>query len=325
MNKSIILSSLAILALCSCREKSHPYDASGTFEAEEIIVSAEATGKILQLNFDEGDSIAAGATVGAIDVLGLQLQKGQIEASLQAVTQKTNDAEPQVAILKAQLQSQHAQIEVLKQQIAVAEKERLRLEKLVKSDAATPKQLDDANGQIAILQKQLAAATEQLGVLNQQIASAKASVNLQNRGILSEKDPIQKRVAQVDDQISRGQIKNPVSGIVLSKYAMSGEFTTAGKPLYKIADLTEMTLRAYITGGQLASVKTGQTLKVLVDNGPGKVKELPGKVTWVSNKAEFTPKTIQTKDERANLVYAVKIRVKNDGTLKIGMYGEIVL
>lgn len=324
MNRITILS-IALIALSSCKERSHPHDASGTFEAEEIIVSAEATGKILQLSFDEGDSLAANAQVGAIDVVGLQLQKGQIEASLQAVGEKTNDPEPQVAILKAQIQSQQAQIEVLKQQIAVAEKERLRLEKLVKSDAATPKQLDDATGQISVLQKQLAAAMEQSGVLNQQIASARASVNLQNRGILSEKNPIQKRVDQVNDQIGRGQIKNPVSGIVLSKYAMAGEFATAGKPLYKIADLSEMTLRAYITGGQLSAVKTGQTVKVLVDDGPDKLKEFSGAVTWISNKAEFTPKTIQTKDERANLVYAVKIKVKNDGTLKIGMYGEVVL
>jgi HlyD family secretion protein len=323
MNKITILS-IALVALASCKNRSHLYDASGTFEAEEIIVSAEATGKILQLNFEEGDSLSANAAVGAIDVIGLQLQKGQIEASLQAVGEKTNDAEPQIAILKAQSQSQQAQIDVLKQQIAVAEKERLRLERLVKADAATPKQLDDASGQISVLQKQLAASQEQLGVLKQQIASAKASVALQNRGILSEQKPIQKRVEQVEDQIGRGQIKNPVSGIVLSKYALAGEFAIAGKPLYKIADLSEMTLRAYITGAQLSAVKTGQTVKVLVDEGRDKQKELSGTITWISNKAEFTPKTIQTKDERANLVYAIKVKVKNDGTLKIGMYGELI-
>lgn len=323
MNRLAIIS-IALIALASCKNKRAQYDASGTFEAEEIIVSAEATGKILQLPFDEGDSLAANTAVGAIDVVGLELQKGQIEASLQAIGQKTNDPEPQIAILKAQMQTQKAQIDVLKQQIAVAEKERLRLEKLVKSDAATPKQLDDATGQIAVLQKQLSAAQEQLGVLDQQISSAKASVNIQNRGILSEQPSMQKRVEQVNDQISRGQIKNPVAGIVLSKYAMAGEFATMGKPLYKIADLSEMTLRAYITGAQLSSIKTGQNVKVLVDDGADKTKELSGAITWISNKAEFTPKTIQTKDERANLVYAVKIKVKNDGSLKIGMYGEVV-
>lgn len=314
---------IALLALASCKNGNKNFDASGTFEADEVIVSAEATGKILQLNFNEGDSLAANATVGAIDVAGLELQKGQIEASLQALGEKTNDPEPQVAILKAQMQSQNAQIEVLKQQIAVADKERSRLEKLVKADAATPKQLDDATGQIAVLQKQLSAAREQLGVLEQQIASARASVGLQNRGILSEKNPTQKRIEQVNDQIGRGQIKNPVAGTVLSKYAMSGEFAVTGKPLYKIADLSQMTLRAYITGGQLSAIKPGQAVKVLVDDGPDKLKELPGAISWISNKAEFTPKTIQTKDERANLVYAVKIKVKNDGTLKIGMYGEV--
>ncbi len=324
MNK-ITLISISLIALVSCNSGKAKYDASGTFEADEIIVSAEATGKILQLDFEEGDTLAKNDAVGSIDVLGLELQKGQIEASLRAIGQKTNDAEPQVAILKAQSKTQKAQIEVLQQQIEVAEKERVRLGKLVKADAATPKQLDDAIGQIAVLQKQLNTAKEQLGVLEQQIASTRASVNLQNRGILSEKPGIQKRVEQVNDQIARGQIKNPAAGIVLAKYAMAGEFATLGKPLYKIADMSEMTLRAYITGAQLSSVKTGQNVKVLVDDGPDKLKELPGTVTWISNKAEFTPKTIQTKDERANLVYALKIKVKNDGTLKIGMYGEVLL
>ncbi len=324
MNK-ITLLSIALMALASCNNGKAKYDASGTFEADEIIVSAEATGKILQLNFEEGDTLAKDATVGSIDVLGLELQKSQIEASLQAIGQKTNDAEPQVAILNAQRKTQQAQIEVLQQQIDVAEKERIRLTKLVKADAATPKQLDDAIGQIAVLQKQLNTAKEQMGVLEQQIASTRASVNIQNRGILSEKPGIQKRVEQVNDQIARGQIKNPAAGIVLTKYAMAGEFATMGKPLYKVADVSEMTLRAYITGAQLSSVKTGQNVKVLVDDGPDKLKALPGTVTWISNKAEFTPKTIQTKDERANLVYAVKIKVKNDGTLKIGMYGEVQL
>jgi HlyD family secretion protein len=322
MNKRFLLYS-TLLTLLACNTNTKNYDASGTFEADEVIVSAEATGKILQLTFEEGDSLAANAPVGTIDVVGLELQKGQIEASLQAIGEKTNDPEPQIAILKAQMQSQNAQIDVLQQQIAVAEKERQRLEKLVKSDAATPKQLDDATGQIAVLQKQLAAAREQLGVLRQQIESAKASVGIQNRSILSEKPGIQKRVEQVNDQISRGQIKNPVTGIVLTKYANAGEFATMGKPLYKIADVRDMTLRAYITGDQLASVKTGQVVSVMVDNGAENMKTLSGTITWISSKAEFTPKTIQTKDERANLVYAVKIKVKNDGSLKIGMYGEV--
>lgn len=320
----ITLISIALLALFSCNNGSSKYDASGTFEADEIIVSAEATGKILQLNFEEGDSLAKNAIVGAIDVLGLELQKGQIEASLQAIGQKTNDPAPQIAILKAQIQGQSAQTEVLIQQIEVAEKEERRLQNLVKADAATPKQLDDVKGQIAIMKKQLAAAKVQSGVLNQQIASASASVKLQNRGILSEKAPIQKRVDQVDDQIARAQIKNPATGIVLSKYAMAGEFASMGKPIYKIADVSEMTLRAYITGGQLSAVKTGQIVKVLVDDGPDNLKELSGTISWISSKAEFTPKTIQTKDERANLVYALKIKVRNDGSLKIGMYGEVV-
>ena len=324
MNKISILS-LALIFLYSCNNGGSKYDASGTFEADEIIVSAEATGKILQFNIEEGDALKKDSVIGQIDVVNLELQKGQAEASLQALNQKTNDPGPQIAILKTQRDAQQAQINVLLEQIKKKKKEQARLQKLVKADAATPKQLDDAEGQISVMEKQLTAARESLSVIDQQMASAKASVQLQNRGILSEKAPMQKRVEQMEDMISRGEIVNPATGVVLTKYAMDGEFTSMGRPLYKLADLSEMTLRAYITGNQLPSVNTGQTVTVLVDDGPDNQKELSGTVTWVSDKAEFTPKTIQTKDERANLVYAVKIKVKNDGSLKIGMYGEVRL
>jgi HlyD family secretion protein len=195
-------------------------------------------------------------------------------------------------------------------------RERKRTENLLRQDAATGKQLDDINSQIDLLKRQM-------DVTQQQINVQRSNVSTQNRSILSEGKPLQKRVEQLNDQLERANIINPVSGTVLTKYAQAGEMTSAGKALYKIADMSEMILRAYISGGQLSQVKLGQPVKVLVDDGDDKYKEYTGTITWISDKAEFTPKTIQTKEERANLVYATRIKVKNDGYLKIGMYGEV--
>jgi HlyD family secretion protein len=196
--------------------------------------------------------------------------------------------------------------------------EKTRIENLLKADAATGKQLDDITYQIDVARKQLAVTQQQINVqLN--------NTSTQNRSILSEADPLKKRVAQLQDQVQRANIVNPVSGTVISKYAEQGEVTAAGKALYKIADLSSLNLRAYITGAQLSQVKLGQTVKVLIDDGAKKYKEYSGSIVWIADKAEFTPKTIQTKEERANLVYAIKVKVKNDGYLKIGMYGEVKL
>ena len=244
---------------------------------------------------------------------------------MEALTQKSNDPMPQVNVLNEQIATQRNQIAVQKQQLIVLQKEQKRLENLVKADAATPKQLDDLNGQIDILRKQIEASESSISIFEKQILAQKAGVSIQNRGILSEKAPLEKRVKQLDEQISRAKIANPIDGTVLSKYAEAGEITMAGKALYKIADMSEMTLRAYISGSQLSQVKINQMVKVMIDDGKDKYREIQGTVTWISDKAEFTPKTIQTKDERANLVYAIKIKVKNDGFLKIGMFGEIKL
>ena len=187
------------------------------------------------------------------------------------------------------------------------------------------KQLDDLNGNVVVIQKQIATAKSQSEILKQQISSTLEQVKIQNRAILSEKNPTEKKVLQIDEQLKHNVISSPIKGIVLTKYMNKGEFATIGKPIYKMANLDEMTLRAYITGDQLAKVKVGQNVKVLVDAGNGETKEMNGKIYWISQKSEFTPKTIQTKDERANLVYATKIHVKNDGFLKIGMYGEVKL
>ena len=299
---------LLVLTIFSCKRADQDYDASGTFEADEIIVTAEATGNI-----------------GLIDGKGVELQKEQVLASINAIEQKTNDAAPQIAVLQSQLATQNSQITVLQEQLNNAVRERNRTANLVKSDAATRKQLDDLNGNVVVIQKQIASAKSQSEILKQQISSTLEQVKIQNRAILSEKNPTEKKVLQIDEQLKHNVISSPIKGIVLTKYMNKGEFATIGKPIYKMANLDEMTLRAYITGDQLAKVKVGQNVKILVDAGNGETKEMNGKIYWISQKSEFTPKTIQTKDERANLVYATKIHVKNDGFLKIGMYGEVKL
>lgn len=297
----------AILAGCNLNNQAS--DASGTFEADEVVVSSEVPGKILTLNFEEGSVLTKDSIVGIIDSVPLLLQKAQVEATIGTLHQKTMDVRPQVKLLQDQ-------IAVLKTQLDNALLEKARTENLIKADAATTKQLDDWNTQIDVLQKQIA-------VNEQQIKVQETTTGTQNSTVMSEFKPLRKSVAQIDDQLRRANISNPINGTVLTKYAMAGEITSAGKALYKIADLSIITLRAYITGTQLAQVKLNQQVTVLVDSNATKYKNYTGVITMISDKAEFTPKTIQTKDERANLVYAIKIHVKNDGYLKIGMYGEV--
>jgi HlyD family secretion protein len=301
----------AVLFLLGCKNGNDLHDASGVFEAEEVIVSSEIGGKILSFQPDEGAKLSAGDSVVVIDATNIRLQKEQVEASIGALSDKTTDVGPQVELLRNQLSVQETQM-------ATLERERQRFDKLVKADAATSKQLDDIVAQIDQLKKQM-------DVTRQQIRVQLNITGTQNRGILSEKDPLDKRVAQLDDQLQRSVVVNPVNGTILTKYAEAGEVTSPGKALYKIASLEVLRLRAYLTGDQIATVKLDQAVKVAVDDGQGGFRNYDGKITWISDKAEFTPKTIQTKEERANLVYAVKIDVKNDGYLKIGMYGEVVL
>ena len=316
---------MCLWAMASCKSGDQAFDASGVFEANEVVISSEATGRILKLDIAEGSILAAGQNIGSIDCANLGLQKAQVEASIDALGQKQNDASPQTQILREQLLTQQAQVATQKEQLRVLEKERVRLQNLVKAEAIPTKQLDDLEGQIDILKKQMATTETQAAVLRQQIKSQEQQVAIQNRGILSERKPLQERVAQIDDQLKRCFIINPQAGTVLVKYAELNEVTAMGKPLYKIADLSTLTLRAYISGDQLGKVKLNQQVKVFVDNGKEDYKEMAGTIESIATKAEFTPKTIQTKDERANLVYAIKIKVKNDGFLKIGMYGEVKL
>lgn len=312
MNKLLMTRIVATaLLFAACNHNTPKFDASGTFEVDEVIVSAEQNGKILSFNVHEGQSIGRYDTVGIIDVENIALQKEQVQASIEALRDKTADVTPQVRLLQEQLAVQESQL-------ATLQRERTRTENLVKQDAATGKQLDDIVAQIDVLQKQM-------NVTRQQIAVQQNNIYTQNRSVLSEKKPLEKRVAQLNEQLDQSKIVNPVKGTVLTKYAQAGEVTSVGKALYKIANLDTLTLRAYISGSQLPQIKLGQTVKVMIDSGAKAYREYPGTITWIADKAEFTPKTIQTKEERANLVYAIKVKVKNDGYLKIGMYGEMLI
>lgn len=295
--------------MVACQSKEEAFDASGSFEADEVIVSSEIGGQILTFDVHEGDSLANGQVVGTIDADNLTLQKEQVEASIQSLSEKTVNVAPQIRLLQDQISVQQSQLNNLLH-------EKARMDRLVKADAATGKQLDDITAQIDMLQKQIS-------VTQQQINVQKTTTATQNRSILSEGKPLQKRAAQLEEQLSKAKIINPTNGHVLTKYAEQGEITSPGKALYKIADLSTITLRSYITGSQLSQVRLNQPVIVLVDNGAKDYKSYSGVITSISTKAEFTPKTIQTKEERANLVYAVKIKVKNDGYLKIGMFGEV--
>ncbi len=294
--KIITLTVLAAICASSCNRDKTRHDASGTFEAVETIVPAEATGIIEALDIEEGQTLQAGQVVGYIDSTQLWLKKRQLESQIDAVLSRKPDIARQTAALQEQLRQ--------------AEREQKRIAGMVQADAATSKQLDDAGTQVAVIRKQ--------------IDALQSSLRVTTASLSEETSPIVLQIAQLEDQLSRCRIVNPVNGTVLTKYAETYEMALSGKPLYRIADLGNIRLRAYITGDQFAQVQLQQQVKVLVDDGAGDYKAYDGSVVWISDKAEFTPKTIQTKDERANLVYAVKIRVKNDGYLKIGMYGDVV-
>ena len=286
---------LAALLLFSCGRKGNNYDATGIFEATEVLVSAEATGKLLNFEIEEGTVLRAGTEVGVIDTMQLSLAKQQLEASMKSVQSQTPDYNKQIAVTK--------------QQIVIAQREKRRIENLLKAGAANEKQLDDINDQIALYERQLNAQTSTLSNTTQSISQQGSAIGIQ--------------IAQTLDQLLKCYITSPINGTVLAKYAEAGEFVSAGKPLFKIADTENLFLRAYITSQQLSQVKIGDKVTVVADYGGGTTKEYAGTITWISDQSEFTPKTILTKDERANLVYAIKIAVKNDGYLKIGMYGGV--
>jgi HlyD family secretion protein len=293
--KNIFLLIIALATFTACEEELKTADAYGNFEAKEVIVSSEMGGKLLELNVEEGQELKAGALVAVVDTTQLILKQKQLRASIQTISGKTQNAQPQV--------------DVFKKQKDVLLREKRRVEALVQGNAATQKQLDDLNGQLEILDKQIAAIQAQTATLN--------------KGIMGEIQPLYVQIDQLTDQIHRAITYNPINGIVLIKMAETAEMTAPGKPLYKIADTKNMILRAYISGEQLPNIKIGQMVKVAIDETATTNRTLDGKITWVSEKAEFTPKIIQTKEERVNLVYAIKIAVENDGSLKIGMPAEV--
>jgi HlyD family secretion protein len=309
MRRQFIYTLISMTTLVAC-DKKIDSDASGNFEADEVIVSARQNGQILSFTVQEGDEINKNQPVGQIDVTLPELQKQQAEATVTALNKKTSNAVEQTKLANKQLAVQQARLDQL-------QKEHIRTENLVKADAATRKQLDDITAAIEQLNREIATT-------HQQIKLYQSNVATQNRAILSESEPLKLTAKQFQEQIDRGHIINPVTGTVLTKYALKGEMTAIGKPLYKIANIDTLTLKAYTTGDKLGEIKTGKRVTVRIDDGKDQFKNYTGTITWISAKSEFTPKTIQTKNERANLVYALKVRVKNDGYLKIGMYGEVL-
>jgi len=321
LSRMLLASALVVSPGCSTQQSGH--DASGVFEARDTIIAAEIAGQIIAMPIQEGQALAADTVAAEIDCQQLILSRDQVRASELAIGDRTTEAKPQLQILRQEEKTTSTQLAVQAEQLEVLERERKRFATLVAAQAAPAKQLTDLEGQIAVLKRQMASTQGQIATTRQRAASYKDQVALQNRATESERSPTQARIAALDDQIKKCKVKNPIAGIVLTKYAEQFEFATPGKPLYRIADLSNILLRAYVTGDQVARIKLNQNVRVFVDAGADAFRELPGTLIWVSDKAEFTPKTIQTKSERSNLVYAVKIRVKNDGTLKIGMYAEV--
>ncbi|MCD8297858.1 MAG: HlyD family efflux transporter periplasmic adaptor subunit [Prevotella sp.] len=290
-----ILSLLLPAILVGCSSGNNEYDATGTFEATEVTVSAEQSGKLLYLDITEGDSLALNQQVGIIDTVQLYLKAMQLGATKMSYANQRPDIEKQIASTK--------------QELAKAELEQKRYEKLVKENAANQKQLDDAESSVKVLKRQLEAQLSSLGNSTSSLNNQMSATDIQRMEVL--------------DQLEKCHIVSPISGVVLDKYAEAGEYAVPGTPIFKIADINNLFLRAYVTTAQLKSVKIGQEVTVLADYGNGDRKSYKGTVTWISDRSEFTPKTILTDDERADLVYAVKIAVKNDGYIKIGMYGEV--
>ncbi|MDX1741841.1 MAG: HlyD family efflux transporter periplasmic adaptor subunit, partial [Rhodothermales bacterium] len=270
-----IILAVICTTLSACSSDNGRADAYGNFEATEIVVSAAATGRILSFDVEEGQNVAHNTVVGVVDTVQLALQKSQLVASRSAV--------------RSRVRSVDAQIAVLNEQRAVAERDRDRIERLLADAAATQKQLDDVEGQIAVIDRQVEQARTQVSTIRAEITALEA------------------QIARVQDQIREAIITNPITGTVLTTYAEPQEMTTYGKPLYKIADLTTMTLRAYVAGDQLPDIRIGQQVEVRVDRDRESEQSLDGRITWISSEAEFTPKLIQTKEERVNLVYAFKV------------------
>lgn len=291
MKKEIYLITFLLLALGACNEKTQLSDAYGNFESTEVIISAEAQGRIMEFNLEEGQEIMAGTPIGYIDTMALSLQRDQLKSKIAAILSQIENINSQKAIQKQQLKNLNI--------------DKDRIEELLKDGASTQKQLDDVLGAIRVIQKQIEALDVQKQVIYTEVKTVKVQIEL------------------VEDNINKCYIKNPINGTVLLKYVEENEITAPGRPLYKIANLNQLELKVYISGVQLPQVKIGQLVEVLIDKDEKTNTQLEGVVSWISQQAEFTPKIVQTKEERVNLVYAMKVVVQNNGSLKIGMPGEV--
>ena len=293
--KKLMIMAAGLVVLAGCGNNEKAYDATGTFEATEVTVAAEQSGALMMFDVNEGDEVALGKELGLIDTTQIWLKIQQSKA--------TKD------VYQSQKPNMEAQIAATRQQLAKARQDQQRYKELVADGAAPSKMLDDATNQVQVLQKQLEA----------QISSLSTNTNALNKQMAA----TDVQTSQLQDLLQKCHIVTPIKGIVLEKYVERGEFVGVGKSLFKMADTEQMFIRAYVTSAQLKDVKVGQQAKVFADYGDGQRKEYDGTVTWISSKSEFTPKTILTDDERADLVYAIKVSIKNDGFVKIGMYGEI--
>lgn len=294
--KKLIMGLMAVACLTACSEK-NDFDATGTFEAVDVIVSSEATGKIVSFDITEGMTVARGETMAIVDSVQLHLQRCQLKAQQEALLSSRPDVQKQV--------------QSLREQIAKQQNEQKRVENMLRDGAATTKQLDDIEAQIRILEGQLTATL--------------STLNSNNATIDNNVEALEAQIALLDDRIEKCSIVSPIDGTVLLKYAEAGELATIGKPMLKIANLNNIYLRAYFTSDQLADVVLGDTVKVTADFGGDEQIDYQGRIAWISEESEFTPKSIQTKNSRANLVYAVKIYVENDGRIKVGHYGKVTL
>ncbi len=296
MQKIYVLAGVALM-MVACGGNEKAYDATGTFEATETTVYAEQSGALLTFSVNEGDMIEAGKEVGLIDTTQTWLKIQQMAATKEVYQSQKPDMERQIAATR--------------QQLSKAQQDEQRYRELVADGAAPSKMLDDASSQVKVLQKQLDAQISSLSTSTRSLDKQTVAANVQ--------------IEQLRDMLRKCHIVTPTKGTVLEKYVERGEFVAIGKPLFKIADTEQMFMRAYVTSAQLQNIKIGQKVKVFADYGDGQKKAYDGTVSWISSRSEFTPKTILTDDERADLVYAVKVAIKNDGYVKIGMYGELKL
>lgn len=296
-SETAVLAAVAcVLILAGCKNNKGDADAYGVCEATEIIVSSEGNGKMLSFNIKEGETYESGTVLGCIDTFQTYLQIKQLESSINATLARRPD--------------ESSQTRVLEDKLSTLNKEKQRVNKLIEANAASTKQLDDIQAEISITESQ--------------IATAKSNIATQNHALAEEVEAMRFQLKQLEHALANCRIKAPITGTIINKYIEENELAYQGKPLFKIADLTNMFIKVYITEDALSTVKLGQSAVVRLDNKDGEEIRLPGTISWISPKAEFTPKMIQTKDERANLVYAVKVSFKNDGSAKIGMPGDVL-